>query len=332
MSAALAPTRRLLAWVEALKRGRFPNARSLARELTGRGAGRVSSRSLQRDLDHLRLRLDAPIEYDAVRHGYALVDAEWVFPLEALQGSLLYASVLGTSLSLPAMPEPLRLPMEQVLKAQLTAADPEDIDAGLLQAIVFATGAHADLSADVFEAVHRAWRETRRLRLVYESGSADGTNGPREVDVHALFLSQGAWYARVYCHLRQGLRSLAIHRIRDPVVLPQAFRRSPDLVRQVRAGNIFDYETVADVVIECSPDKARILREREWFPGQTSEPLPDGRLRLHFPAAPRPDLVYWILSYCGHLVARHPPDLVAEVRAHAHRILSQHPAPEGVAP
>jgi len=314
-----------------MKRGRFPNARSLAHEISGRGAGRVSSRTLQRDLDYLRLRLEAPVEYDAIRHGYALADAEWVFPVDALHGSLLYASVLGTSLSLPIMPEPLRLPMEQVLRAQLTAAEPEEVDAGLLQAIVFATGARADLSAEVFDAVHQAWRETRRLRLTYESGSADGPSEPREVDVHALFLSQGAWYARVYCHLRHGVRSLAIHRVRDPVVLPQTFRRSPDLVRQVRAGNVFDYETVANVVVDCSLDKARIIREREWFPAQTLEPLPGGGLRLSFPAAPRPELVYWIMSYCGHLVVLEPPDLVAEIRHAGERIVAQHPT-AGISP
>jgi predicted DNA-binding transcriptional regulator YafY len=316
--------RRLVHFVSALKRGELPTTRSLARRFQALpGLGHVCRRTLQRDLDYLRLELDAPIDYDQARHGYVLTDPEWVLPLEALHGPLLYASVFGATLSLPVVPPPLRLPLEQVLKAQLTAADPEDVDPDLLRAIVFATGARADLSAEVFDVVHQAWRETRRLRLLYGGGGEPGTT-PREVDVHALFLAQGAWYARVYCHRRHGIRSLAIHRMRDPEILAQRFRRDPEVVQQLRQGNVFDYEAVRNVVVGCSPEKARVIREREWFPGQVLEVLPDGSLRLRFPVAPRPELVYWVMSYCGHLVVREPPDLVAEIRHAGERIALSH--------
>ena len=65
----------------------------------------------------------------------------------------------------------------------------------------------------------------------------------------------------------------------------------------MRAGNVFDYKMVRNVVLECSPEKARLIAEREWFPGQKTKHLPDGGLRLRVPAVPSPfagstDLVF----------------------------------------
>lgn len=318
-----ARTRRLLAWVEAMKRRRFPNSRSLARELAQREGRRVSSRTLQRDLDYLRLHLDAPVEYDSARYGYYLTDPEWCFPLEELRGDLLYASLLGEAFSATVMPDPLRYSLQEAMRIRLAAAEPDDFDPGLLRAVVFATGATAELAPDVFDVVHQAWRERRRLRLSYQ-GTGDDLAIRRDVDVHALFLSQGAWYARAFCHLRQAPRSLAIHRIHDPVCLDERFARNPALLDAVRRGSVFDYEVARDVVVVCDPGKARVIAEREWFPGQVTVPRPDGGLCLAFPEVPKPDLVHWVMSYCGHLTVREPPDLVAEVRKAAERIVQSH--------
>lgn len=317
MQVANQRSNRQILFVSAMKRGEYPNARSLARSLS------VCARTLQRDIEHLLLGLDAPVAYDSRRHGYYLTDPEWVFPLAELKGDLLYASLLGERLSLPLVPPPFRADLEAALQAQLAAAEPEEVDADLLRAVVFATGATAALDPGIFETIHSAWRDTRRLRLRYETeDTPDGT--VREVDVHALFLAQGAWYARAYCHLRQGWRSLALHRIGEANCLAIPFRRDPAALTQIQQGNVFDYATVRAVSVLCHPAKARLLAEREWFSGQRSEWLPDGTLRLDFPEGPRPELVWWVLSYAGHIEVLAPPDLREEILRCAQRLVDIH--------
>gem|GEM_PF-2087899 len=321
----LSEARRLLAWVEAMKRGRYPNATTLAADLSARAAAGsgVCPRTLHRDLVVLRRRLHAPIEYDALRHGYRLTDPEWCFPLEELRGELFYASLLGEALSVSLLPDPLRFSLQEAMRIRLAAAEPADFDADLLRAVVFATGATAELDPTVFDVVHQAWRERRRLRLRYQ-GTGDSEAVQRDVDVHALFLSQGAWYARVHCHLRDAPRSLAIHRIREPSLLRHRFRRDEALLVAVRQGDVFDYELVRNVVIDCAPEKARVVSEREWFPGQKTKALPGGGVRATFAQVPRPEVVHWVMSYCGHLTVRRPKDLVEEIRQAGHRIARQH--------
>ena len=133
---------RLVRFVGAMKRGEFPNAPSMARDL-GRSLGvrgSVCQRTVQRDIDYLRLRLGAPIDYDPVRRGFYLADADWAFPLEELRGDLLYASLFGEALSTAVLPWPLRSSLEEAMRAQLTAADPEDIEPDLLREIGRASG------------------------------------------------------------------------------------------------------------------------------------------------------------------------------------------------
>lgn len=323
-------SKRLLQLVGAMKRGEYPNARSLARDLARHPDSRLAAcpRTVQRDIEYLLFNLDAPVEYDPSRRGYRLADPEWVFPLDELPGDLLYASLLGEQLSLPLLPHPFRSDLETALKAQLAAADPDEVDAELLRAVVFATGATASLPANVFEAVHAAWRETRRLRILYETEGAKAST-VRDVDVHALFLAQGAWYARAYCHLRGDWRSLALHRIREAGPLEAAFARDPSALAQIRAGNIFDYATVRDAAVICTPAKARVIAEREWFPGQRNQWQPDGSLRLDFPEAPRPELLWWVLSYAGHIELLQPHDLREEIRQCAKKMAEIHGMNQG---
>lgn len=324
----LSQARRLLAWVEAMKRGRYPNATTLAADLSARAGSHsgVCPRTLHRDLAVLRHRLHAPIEYDPLHKGFLLTDPEWCFPLEQLRGELFYASLLGEALSVSLLPDPLRFSLQEAMRIRLAAAEPADFDADLLRAVVFATGATAELDPAVFDVIHQAWRERRRARLCYQ-GTGDGGAVQRDVDVHALFLSQGAWYARVHCHLRDAPRSLAIHRIREPSLLRQRFRRDEALLAAVRQGSVFDYEIVRNVVIDCAPEKARVVSEREWFPGQKTKPLPGGGVRATFAQVPRPEVVHWVMSYCGHLTVRRPEDLVEEIRRAGQRIAVKHTRP-----
>ena len=58
-------------------------------------------------------------------------------------------------------------------------------------------------------------------------------------------------------------RARTSSRIRAPEVLPTRFARDEVLIAGIRQGNVFDYEAVGDVVVECDADKARVIAERE---------------------------------------------------------------------
>lgn len=314
-------THRLIWLVAALKGGGCPGVRRLA-AAAGRAGHSVCAKTVQRDIDTLRREFGAPIEFDSRGRGYRLTSSEWALPFVDLRGDDLFAALLCGKLSQAVLPEPWKGQAEAAMTAQLAAGEPEGVDLALLNALVAATGRQPALDQQVFETVTRAWKERRRLAVQYER--RDGQVTEREIDVHALFLSDDAWYARVYCHLRGGVRSLALHRLRNPRLLDATFERSPMILNEVRSGRVFDYQWVWDIVLRGSAVKAKVLREREWFPGIQVRDLPDGEVELRIPQAPQEVLFRWILSFAGHLTVLAPAGLRHDVAAAAQRLLAGH--------
>src|SRR5438132_962619 len=58
------PLERMLRIHQALSSGKFPNASKLAREVE------VSTKTIHRDIEFMRDRMNLPVEFDATRNGY----------------------------------------------------------------------------------------------------------------------------------------------------------------------------------------------------------------------------------------------------------------------
>lgn len=326
---------RLIRLVDALKRQQPLTSRSFAARLRALGhviaedrGVAVCSKTVQRDIACLRTDYRAPIMYDSAQHTYVLVDPNWTFPFLRLDGDELFAALLSGHITSQMLP-PLRETLESVMAIQLAAGDPERLSPDLLESLISATGAAPPLDLGVFQHVLHGWRGCRRIRVLY-AAAGEATGGPRDVDIHALFLSDHAWYARVYCHLRCGFRSLALHRIRHAEPLAESFERSATVVAEVGGGQVFDYEPALDVVLRCTPEKAGVIAERDWFPGQRCRYLPDQSLEVRYAQVPTPALLWWILSYGGHLEVLQPSSLRERVREAGLRLAECHaPVPDG---
>src|SRR3984885_11167157 len=68
------PLERMLRIHQSLQSGKFPNATTLARELE------VSTKSIHRDIEFMRDRLNLPIEFDSARIGYHYIGEVSSFP------------------------------------------------------------------------------------------------------------------------------------------------------------------------------------------------------------------------------------------------------------
>ncbi len=77
------PLERMLRIHQAIQSGSFPNGTTLAQSLE------VSTKSIQRDLEFMRDRLDLPIVYDGARFGYYYTQDVSAFPaLQITEGEL----------------------------------------------------------------------------------------------------------------------------------------------------------------------------------------------------------------------------------------------------
>ena len=315
-------TERLLRLVATLKRQGRMSAVQFIAALNRQGVHGICVKTVHRDVEQLRATYGAPIDYDESQHGYFLSNPDWHIPYVTLQRDELFASLLCGQLSHPLLPEPLRTHADAAMISQLAAGDPGDYAPALLEAVILATGESISLSPGYFTTILEAWGQCHRLHVTYRR--SDGQVSQRDLDIHALFLSDGAWYARAYCHLRHEVRSLALHRFLDVQPLEATFHRDPGILAELRAGRVFNYPLDNDVTVRVTPEVAVVIREREWFPKQTIKQQKDGSLLLSWPSVPHPLLIRWVLAYAGDIEVVAPANLRAELRTAGRAIADRH--------
>jgi len=72
-----------------IQSGKFPNTTTLAREIE------VSTKTIQRDIEFMRDRLNLPVEYDASRNGYFYNGEVNAFPTMQITEGEIFALVVA---------------------------------------------------------------------------------------------------------------------------------------------------------------------------------------------------------------------------------------------
>ena len=216
------PTTRVLAVLELLQtHGRLPGS-DLAARLG------VNGRTLRRYISRLE-DVGIPIAVEHGRHGgYMLVPGYKLPPMMftddealALSVGLLAARALGLADGAPGVVG-AQAKLERVLPASLkrrVRAAGETVTLDLPRRAVSPDGA-------ALAALTSAAQAGRRVAMEYVSASSAASR--REFDPYGLAYRGGCWYAVGHCHLRKGLRTFRIDRIRGVRALEATFERPDD--------------------------------------------------------------------------------------------------------
>lgn len=216
------PTTRVLAVLELLQaHGRMSGA-DLARRV------QVDGRTLRRYIARLE-DIGVPITAERGRYGaYSLVAGFKLPPMMftddealALSLGLLAARSLGLAAAQPAVAS-AQAKLERVMPAKLqrrVRAIDETVALDLT---------HAAPTGDntVLALLSGAAQAQQRVHLRYRA--ANGDDSARDFDPYGLGYRGGRWYVVGHCHLRRGLRSFRLDRVRDVQPLPASFGRPHD--------------------------------------------------------------------------------------------------------
>lgn len=304
---------RFAALDQAVRAGKYPNARTLAVELE------VSSRTVQRDIEFLRDRLGVPLAYDEIRHGYYYTDPTYRLPTIALSEGELVAIFLAERVLQQFRGTPYARLLARAF-AKITAAldDRVTVDLGHLGgAISFRTTAASDVDPDLFGELSSAVWHRRRLVLRYETASR-GEEATREVDPYHLASVDGQWYLIGFCHLRSSIRMFAPSRIRSIEVTESTFTPSEDFRIDGYLAGSFGVLRGDDgeqyrVKLRFTGAAATYIQERTWHPSQAIVEHPDGGLILHLEVSHLREVERWALSWGADCEVLEPPELRARM-------------------
>ena len=188
-----------------------------------------------------------------------------------------------------------------------------------------ATGMHrADQKAmaGILEKLRRANRERRTVCMAYQ-GSSQPEPMARELEPYALVHRWGWWYVVGYCHLREGVRTFRVDRIRELSLLEKSFDNPIDFnVREYLASENQAQPTIR-VRLHFSARLAQSAREYtlSW---EAMETQPDGSLIVTLLT---PDLIWaasTALAYGPEVTVLEPPEAAAMIKDWARAITEKY--------
>jgi predicted DNA-binding transcriptional regulator YafY len=313
------PLERMLRIHQALQSGKFPNASSLASEIE------VTSKTIHRDIEFMRDRMNLPIQFDGGHNGYFYNGEVSAFPTLQITEGELFALVVaekalqqyrGTSFEKPLLSAIRK--MEQSL--------PDTISLNLAdvgQGISFRTRVEPILDLKVFDTLARAVAQRQQIELDYRKPGA-GKSEPRIIDPYHLANINGEWFLFAFDHARNDIRKFVPARIQAVKPTGRTFERSKKFSLEKELRNSFGVhsgEGEFEVVIRFNARAADYIREKKWHESQQLHELKNGGVDLHLKLSSLVEIERWVLSWGGDAKVVKPRELAEAVRSSASRIL-----------
>jgi len=304
---------RFLWFYNQVKRGRYPNASTMARRFE------ISVKTAQRDIAFMQNRLYAPLVYDFSRRGYAYEDATYELPASWLSTDELLALLISFRLTSTVpdrgMKTKLKTFLNQVLSLY-THEVPISLE-GLGEKVSVKNIEYSITSEKTFQQVLDALLHSRTVRIEYYSPHQDETTSRDILPLHLLSY-MGTWHIIAHCSLRGELRDFALSRIRaiEPSAIHIPVPPGTDSIKEYLRWNfgILSSAESIEVCIRFAPGIAPWIQEQVWHANQTVEHQPDGSLLLRFSVADFREIKREILKYGSQVEVVSPPALRDEMR------------------
>lgn len=299
--------------------GNYPNASTLARAME------VSTKSIQRDLEFMRERLNLPLEYDGSRFGYFYTEPVSAFPTFQITEGELVALLIAEKALEQYRGTNFEKPLVSALK-KMASQLPDTVSFNIAewdQTISFRTSAEPILNLEIFDALAKATAARKQLRFDYRKPGQQKPE-PRVVDPYHLANINGEWFLFAFDHARKDIRTFVPARIANIQPTGKTFARPAKFSLEKRLHDSFGVVSGAgefDVVIRFDEFSAGYIREKRWHPSQELRELNNGNVELRMKLSSLDEVQRWVLSWGGHAKVISPKELAESVRDAGRKIL-----------
>lgn len=306
-------TLRILEIDKMIRSGTFPNARQLGEEFE------VSRATIMRDLDFLRDRYQAPIEYDFERKGFYYTDKSFVIQNVMLNESEIF-SIFAIE---PLLAQYRNTPLEGSIKSifqKLVDFMPNQVsvDTVLLgDKISFIPDPKPEIRNEVFKTVFKCIREKKTLWFEYK-GNKDKELAGRQADPYHIVCRQGDWYMLAWCHKHEEIRLFSLARIGQCQVTEASFEVPEDFSPEKHIDPSFGIwsgeKNQMNVELMFAPVLHNYVMERNFHPSEQKKEMKDGSVLITFQTNQLTQLVNWVMTFGKSVKVLNPPELVQEVK------------------
>jgi predicted DNA-binding transcriptional regulator YafY len=292
----------------------------------------ISKATFKRDLEYLRSRSKADIEYDRFLGGYKFKEGSdinkieltgiWFSEKEAtalvlmqhLLSSLDQGGLIGPHI------EPLTAIIDGILGQSETTAKE------LRKRIkVLGMGSRKN-SIENFSEIGAALLKRNRLQMDYYSKGKD-ENTKREISPQRLIYYRENWYLDAYCHLREGLRSFALDGILTAVLTNTKAQEVSEKECQehfAQSYGIFSGKATQRAKLRFTPEHARWVSGEHWHGQQVGSFDKEGYYNLEFDFNQDPELIMDIMKHGSGVEVIGPAALKNRVKEELQKALKNY--------
>jgi predicted DNA-binding transcriptional regulator YafY len=292
----------------------------------------VSLATFKRDLEYMRDRFHAPIDWDREAGGYRLTE-----PVRAAGKSVVAKPAVGPKFELPGLwfnateiralltmqhllanlqpglLGPHVQPLLERLRALLEVGEhpTDEIDRRIRIVHLGTRG----LALPHFEVIATSVLKRQRVQISYRGRSRDDVT-EREISPQRLVHYRENWYVDAWCHLRDDLRSFAIDAIQR--ALPTDTRAKSvsdkDLDDVLASGyGIFSGRATTWASLRFTPERARWVAAEAWHPNQRARFDESGHYLLELPFSDPRELAMDVMRHGAQVEVLAPASLRAAV-------------------
>src|SRR3954463_16209476 len=312
------PLERMMRLHAALKARKFPNCQEIAAELE------VSAKTIQRDIDFMRYRLNLPIEYHPQEFGFQYTETVTGFPtVEVSEGEITALLVAQKALA-QYQGTPFERPLQTAFR-KLTDGLKDRVSFSwhdLEDAISFRSAGASAADLEMFETVSKGVLRCVELEFEYRKLKSAGYES-RRVRPYHLGCLENQWYLFAEDLERRQLRTFALPRMRRVRATSKGFRRPADFsISEVLSGSfgVHSAGKKQRIRIQFDTFAARLVAERKWHDSQRVRENKDGSIVLELELGGLEEIERWILSWRRHARVLAPAELATRIREEANAI------------
>ena len=291
--------------------GKYPNTNQLVKYLR-EPWGKVSISTISRDIEFMKFRLNAPIEYDALHRGYYYTKSNYRIPMGFSGSDELVALSMAKNILALYKDTPIYDAARHLLDSIVAPLTAEGSSDWYESRIVVPQVPTAPVPAEIWNLITTALRKNCIVTFEYQGANDEGFI-PRRVRPYQLLFDTGVWYLYGFAEERKGIRVFSLCRIKNIELTKAQFSLPKDF--DYRSGNadsyfgVFSGQKRQRFKIAFYDYSVVWVKDRKWAEDQKIVETDDGVI-ISFSSTQFDKVAEWVLSRGYTAMPLEPESLV----------------------